>query len=29
MRKVLVVREVDARRKASWLAICMPHSAAT
>lgn len=29
MRKVLVVREVDTRRKAPGLAVCMLHSAAT
>jgi hypothetical protein len=29
MRKVLIVREVDIRRKAFGLAVCMPHSAAT
>lgn len=29
MRKVLVVREVDTRRKAFELAVCALHSAAT
>jgi len=29
MRKVLVVREVDTRRKALGLAVCLLHSAAT
>lgn len=29
MREVLVVREVDTRRKAARLAVCMLHSAAT